>query len=180
MEIEYDHEPRDLEAWWHDYTRRSTPHQLNYWIGVLLIGGGAAWVATRIGLTFSLPLAGRIVLTVAGALAGWGLAVASSKLWLHASVVAAAQGPAAQQQFGRHRLTLQPDGVFEQGPSASHTHSWSAIEGLRETPDHIFLVVGGGFAYAIPKRGLEPESAAAFLTSTAAFLAEEERRRTRG
>jgi hypothetical protein len=180
MEIEYDYQPRDLEAWWQYYSRHSSPHRFSYWISVLLIGGGAAWVGTRIGLTFSLSSATVAIVAVVGGLVGWSLAAASHRVWLRASAVAAGQGPAVEQQFGRHRLTLRPEGVLEQGPSASHTHAWGAIEGLSETADHMFLVVGGGFAYAIPKRALQRESAAAFRTQVASYLSEEGRRRTRG
>jgi hypothetical protein len=167
MELDYDHEPRDVEAWWQFHSRHSTPHRLNYWLSVALVAGGAAWVGTQIGLTPS----SRVALGLVGSFIGWGLAAAAARAWIHASVVAMAKGSAAQEQFGRHRLTLGPDGIREQGPSAVHTHTWSTVDGLFETSDHLFLAVGGGFAYAIPKRALGPDTAAAIRRSVATFLA---------
>jgi hypothetical protein len=166
MECEYDHEPRDVEAWWHYHTHHSSPHRLNYWLGVALIAGGGAWVGTRIGLTQGT----RIALGFVGLLAGWALAAAVARAWIHVSVVAMSKSQASQHQFGRHRLTLGADGIREQGPSAVHTHSWSTVEGLGETADHLFLAVGGGFAYAIPKRALAPGDVAAVRASVATYL----------
>jgi hypothetical protein len=168
MECEYNHEPRDVEAWWQYYSRHSMPYRLNYWLSAALIAGSGAWAGTRIGLTFQTS---PIALGLLGLLAGWGLAVAVARAWIHASVVAIAKTQAGQLQFGRHRLSLGVDGIREEGPSAVHMHEWRAVEGLRETADHFFLVVGGGFAYAIPKRGLAPDDAAAIKASVATYLA---------
>jgi hypothetical protein len=175
MVLEYEHEPRDVEAWWLHYTQRGGFHRINYWASVALIAWGCGWVGTQIGTT---PTS-RVILAACGALVGWGLAAAVQRVWIHATVASGAKGHAGQQQFGAHRLSLQSEGILEEGPSASHKHGWDAVEGLLETADHFFLPVGGGQAYVIPKRALSVETAAAFKASVAAHLAEEERRRTR-
>jgi hypothetical protein len=60
-------------------------------------------------------------------------------------------------------------------------HDWDAIEGLLEAPGHLFLAVGGGYAYVIPKRALPVNAVAefrsAFVTCQEAW---DQRRRTKG
>jgi len=175
MIVEYELEQRDVEAWWTYWSKRATPYRLNYWATVALSGLGAGWVGTQFGTT---PTT-LIILASCGVLAGCTLAAVVQGIWIRASAAAVFKGHATQHVFGAYRLSLLPDGIHEEGPSASHRHSWSAVEALVETVEHFFLPVGGGQAYVIPRRGLSPDTSTAFTASVASYLAEEERRRTR-
>jgi hypothetical protein len=174
MEIEYQHEPRDVEAWWLYTSRRNGGHRLANWANVVALAGGGAWATSKFG---SDPLSTNLF-GLGGLLAGWGLAAATTRLWVHAAAQASARG-AAQKQFGPHRLLVGPEGILERGPVATHSHAWSAVEGLFETGEHLFVGIAGGSAYVVPKRNLAPESAASLKATVGSYM-EAERRRTTG
>ena len=151
-------------------------YRLDYWLTALVLGGFCAWQAMK----FASGRLSKAGLALAGLVLGGALAFVLRRAWIHAAVVSATGTPAARAQFGSHRLTIGPDGVAEDGPAGTHTHAWSAIEGLWETPDQFFLAVGGGYAYVVPKSHLSESSAAEFRAAVTQELAEEGRRRTRG
>ena len=55
-------------------------------------------------------------------------------------------------QVGAYRLSLDSAGVSEIGPASQHRHAWQAVLGVKETADHLFLLIAGGSAHVIPKR----------------------------
>jgi hypothetical protein len=177
MQLEYQLVAGDFEAWWQTQSRRTRVGSLSYWFNVLLLAGGGGYVAWR-----AAPSTGSgVALSLDGALIGWALAAAAYRLWIRAAATEQTSGGAAQAQLGRHVLQLGPDGVSEEGPAGRHMHDWAAIEGLLEAPGHLFLAVGGGYAYVIPKRDLAVDAVAEFRSAFATCQqAWEQRRRTKG
>jgi hypothetical protein len=177
MQLEYQLVAGDFEAWWQTQSRRTGIGRLSYWLNVLLLAGGGAYIAWRLAPT----TVSGVALSMGGALIGWALAAAAYRLWIRAAATEQTSGSAAQAQLGRHVLQLGPDGVSEEGPAGRHMHGWDAIEGLLDAPGHLFLAVGGGYAYVIPKRELAVDTVAdfkaAFATSQQAW---DQRRRTKG
>lgn len=176
MELQYRNDAADVEAWWRHYMTRNAAHRVSYWVTVALVAGGTAWVASR----FTVEPTARVVLSIIGMLAGWGLAEAGVRVSLHATVASTTRSVAGKQQFGPHRLTVGPDGVAEETPSGSHTHGWGAIEELCETKDHLFLAVAGGFAYVLPKRDIAEALQAELRTIVESGIEQKRRRRTTG
>ena len=175
MELEFEHTLADLEAWWRFSSTRGVGYRLTYWSFAVLGAAGGLWAAVQFDASLLLKLA----LVSGGASLGWGLAVASARVWVRDVARASSSSVAAQQDFGIHRLKVTDEGVAEQGPSASHTHSWRAVEALHETPDHFFIAVGAGSAYVIPKRGLTYDAQAEFKAAVTSRV-DEASRRTRG
>jgi hypothetical protein len=172
MELVFEHTLADLEAWWRFSSTRGAGYRLTYWSFAVLGGAGGLWIAIQ----FDASLPFKIALVAAGAFLGWGLAVVSARVWVRDVARASSSSVAAQQDFGIHRLRVDGEGVAEHGPSASHTHSWRAVEALHETPDHFFIAVGAGSAYVIPKRGLAHDVQAEFKAAVTSRLSEASRR----
>jgi hypothetical protein len=175
MIVEYELERRDVEAWWTHWSKNSTTYRVNYWITVALIGCGGLWLGWQIATTPGT----RMMFALGGVVTGCVVAAVLQRSWIRVSAAAVFKGRATEHHFGSYRLSLLPEGIVEEGPSASHRHGWNAVEGLVQTAEHFFLPVGGGQAYVIPRRGLSRDTSDAFTANATSYLAEEERRRTR-
>jgi hypothetical protein len=159
LHLDYNLEPGDVEAWWLARSRHGRAAQLNYWLTVAMFAAGAAWVCTLLAAQLiQLSPVVRIIVAILGIAVGWALARFTLRLWYRAMASEYSSTGKGPSQFGAHTLELGPEGIAEAGPSGRHSHSWSAFESLVETREHLFLTVGGGFAYAVPKRGLSPEA----------------------
>jgi hypothetical protein len=99
------------------------------------------------------------VMAVAGFGIGWVLARAALRSHLRLFARELGTGPGAASQFGPQRLRVDAAGVSQTGPTAQHEHAWRAVLGLTETADHMFLLIGGGSAYVIPKRAFDSATA---------------------
>ena len=159
LHLEYTLEPGDVEAWWLARSRHGRVARVNYWLTVAMFVAGSGWVFTLLAAQFvqlSAPV--RVIAAALGVVAGWGLAEVTLRTWYRAMAGEHSSTGKGPSQFGAHTLEISPEGISEAGPSGRHSHSWRAFESLLETRDHIFLTVAGGFAYAVPKRGLPPEA----------------------
>jgi YcxB-like protein len=154
-EIEFQLEPADIEAWFLSGLDRIRGYRLTYWACGLVVSGVLAVAADkwRGSVTVSAAMA------VAGFAIGWALARGALRSHLRVFARELATGPGATSQFGPHRLCVDAAGVSQTGPAAQHKHAWRAVLGLTETADHMFLLVGGGSAYVIPKRAFESAAA---------------------
>ncbi len=161
-EVEFQLEPADIEAWYVSGLDRIRAYRLTYSACALVIAGLLAVGANE--LVGSTPVSAA--LAIAGFGIGWMLARASLRSHLRAFAREQAKGPAAANQFGSYKLSVDATGVSEVGPAAQHKHAWRAVLGLTETPDHLFLLIGGGSAYVVPKRFLHsPGEIEAFRTA---------------
>jgi hypothetical protein len=175
LELRYNLMPQDAAAWWKAHSRLVRIGRITYWTNIAGCAVLFAWSGSRLGWS-QLSTAG---LGVLGFAAGWCLGHGLTTLWFKALAEENARGPSGKAQFGAHVFHVGPDGVSEEGPSARHAHSWDAIDRLVETPNHLFVVVTGGFAYVVPKRNLEGAAVADIVAHSASWKAAwEERRRT--
>lgn len=58
--------------------------------------------------------------------------------------------------LGRQRLELNADGLVIEGIHSLSRYSWSAIQRVDETSNHVFIRVGEIIGIIIPKRGVDP------------------------
>ena len=154
-EIAFELAPADIEAWYLNSLDRTRAYRISYWACGLILAGLLA-VGTN-ELLCSAPLSA--IAAVAGFGIGWVLARASLRSQFRAFARERAAGPGAASQFGHYRLSVDSVGVTEIGPAAQHKHEWKAVEGLAETDDYLFLLIGGGSAYVIPKRSFDSDVA---------------------
>jgi hypothetical protein len=150
--VQYGLEPRDVEAWWLQSISRDPTRRLDGWLPALLCAGAVGWVAFHIASDIRLFVAAAF----ASLLAGKYLATVYPRFYIRLVRHRLASLP-AERQFGPHQLTIDGSGVSERGPASSHAHSWDAVEGVTETYEHLFIRVGGGGAYSVPKRCITPE-----------------------
>lgn len=118
MQVEYQFEPRDIEAWIAHARFRSRDHRVAYWVAIVGIGGGGAWMGSRLGWD---PQS-TVLCGVVGLLFGSAFAVLGMKA--SAQVTANASSGASQTQFGLHHLDVTSEGIAEVGPAGTHSHSW--------------------------------------------------------
>jgi len=140
------------------------------WFGAAALAFGAFAAADH----YALRLDTVLLLGCLGLPAGyWGskkLTDASITAWIGDQL----RSPTSSTQFGRYRITLDLEGIFEEAPNGRHSHRWAAVEDLCETESHLFLVVAGSSAYVLPKRAFASAQAAEeFLAGAKAFRADE-------
>lgn len=68
-----------------------------------------------------------------------------------------------QKIAGWYSYRLADDGIHGSGPNGVGVFYWSAIGDIRETADHVFVMVGGAQAIVIPKAGGD-QTVAAFVS----------------
>ena len=164
-EIEFQLEPADVEAWYLSHLD-SRAYRVIYWAGGLVTSGIAAVRADQ--MVASVPVSA--VTAVVGFGVGWALARIAHRSYLRGNARELANEPGASKQFGSYRLVVDDAGVSETGPVSQHRHSWEAVLGVKETEQHLFLLVAGGSAYVIPKRAFK---SAADIDSFRALVSQE-------
>ena len=127
MQVEYENKSEDVEAWWRFYAERDTTHRLNFWALILVVASFCAWVATRLAS----DLWSQIGLGALGFLLGSLLAACPVARFDSTRQLPAP--PLLRRDWrtsGLTGLTVEAEGVVEEGPAEAHKHSWSAIDGL--------------------------------------------------
>lgn len=171
LRVEYRLEARDVGAWWAHARFRSPTYRSSYWLNVGLVACVGGWIGAKV----SWSPESRLALGLGGLLGGAALGVAAMAQWARSASQASAAGSGGGQ-FGLHSLDVGEEGIAEKGPAGSHSHHWGAVEGLWETPGHLFVGIIGGYGYVVPKRDLSPEVAHALKAELQAHIAN--RRRT--
>jgi len=64
--------------------------------------------------------------------------------------------------LGPWQLWTTEDGLQARGSESSTQIAWSAVQGLSETAEHLFVSLGPAQSLIVPKRGLEREALDAF------------------
>lgn len=106
-------------------------------------GGTPAEIARTAGLIFVL-----VLLFVGGAFAMYPRRVRK--------LLRRMLGSEPRETFlGPQRLEVGPDGVALEGGGVKAHYAWSAIDGLDETAEHLFLMTGKVHGIIIPKRALD-------------------------
>ena len=147
LEIEFQLQPSDIEAWYiSDLDSRA--NRIIYCACGLVTSGIAAVRADQ--LVASVPISAATA--VIGFGVGWALARLAYRSYLRGNARELANEPGASKQFGSYRLVVDDAGVSETGPVSQHRHTWDAMCGVKETDEHMFLLVAGGSGYIIPKR----------------------------
>jgi YcxB-like protein len=158
MQVEFELEPRDVEAWHLYHIERSRSHRLNYLVTGLIVAGVLA-VRTN-------QLTESVVLSSVGAVVGFGLGWLLGRALMRSYVRFSARqyaGAAAATQFGKHQLTIDAAGIAEIGPASQHRNDWRAVEDIVQTSAHLFVIIAGGYAYIVPKRAFStPDEVEAF------------------
>lgn len=72
--------------------------------------------------------------------------------------------------LGPHRMWTSPEGMHFQGTQSESRIAWSAVTGLAETPDHLFVLIGPAQSVILPKRGQNPADVAGFRAAVQAHL----------
>lgn len=57
--------------------------------------------------------------------------------------------------FGNHRLTIRPEGIFENNKMGSYKSNWDTVERVIETKEKIYIYTNSIGKYIIPKRYFE-------------------------
>jgi hypothetical protein len=161
LEIEFQLEPADVEAWYLYQLDSVKAYRYQYWATAVIVSGVCAVSADR--------WAGSTVISATAAVAGFGVgwygAYASLRSYFRAIAREHAKGGPSATEFGMHWLSLDASGISETGPAAQHKHDWKAVEGLSETSGHLFVLVAGGAAYIVPKRAFATEAEMAAFRS---------------
>lgn len=171
MQVEFQLDSSDLAAWWAHARFRGGAYRSSYWINVGLVACVGGWLGVKV----SWSPESRLALGFGGLLAGAALGVAAMAQWARSASQANAAG-AGGGQFGLHRLDVGEEGIAEKGPAGSHSHHWGAVEGLWDTPGHLFVGIVGGYGYVVPKRDLPPDVVDALKAELHSHMAK--RRRT--
>lgn len=68
-------------------------------------------------------------------------------------------------------LGISAEGVSVRMPAVTSLYGWEVIEGVEETPTHLFIVLGPWLGIVVPKRGLDAATVAAVAAAIAARIA---------
>ncbi|MBR0652140.1 YcxB family protein [Roseomonas terrae] len=74
-------------------------------------------------------------------------------------------GRASTVMTGPMTMAILPDGIEVTATGARSLYFWSAIDGVEQTPEHVFILIGPQYANIVPKRCLDAASVAALLTA---------------
>ena len=67
-------------------------------------------------------------------------------------------------QLGRHRLTLDEDGLAESTAVGESRTRWAGVHRVEQSPDYIYIYTSSAAAHVVPKRAFSsPEQAEAFF-----------------
>ena len=147
-EIEFQLEPADLVAWYLSSWDDDRAHRIACWASGLVVAGVGAVKADE--LTASVLVSA--VTAIAGFGLGWVVARAALRSYVRGHVRKLATSAQESTQIGSYRLSVDSAGVSEIGPASQHRHAWQAVLGVKETADHLFVLIAGGSAHVIPKR----------------------------
>ena len=115
-----------------------------------------------------MPLFMGLVLLVEGVM--WAAARPLQRAQVRVAV-RAQLGPAPSGTFlGPHRMEAASDALHSNGPMVRSIIAWPAVRTLEETPDHLFIVLGGAQSLIVPKRDLAPEALLAFKAAIEAGM----------
>jgi hypothetical protein len=163
--LEYVNRMEDLAALTDHHMRTSRASRRALRNGALWIGLGALVVTLFISLTAGKSLAHAVVIGVfagAGAAVGWRLTVVRSTL---AQTRRLYNDGRNKGILGRHRLSLTDSALREESEAGSSETRFDAIEGIAETPSHVFVYVDALHAHVIPRSEVPAGVLDAFLTA---------------
>lgn len=115
------------------------------WLTALVAVACLAFVV----IVFDRLVAGLIAAAI-GALLAWLLARWSWRRQARSSVVRMA-GEDGLGTPGLHRLSLDDEGIREEGPSRVTTATWDRLVRLEQTSEHLFIFTGPVEAFVIPR-----------------------------
>lgn len=71
---------------------------------------------------------------------------------------------------GPHRLKAAADALHDEGALVRSAVSWQVVRAIEETPDHLFVLLGGAQAFLVPKHGLDEGAVRAFKAAVEAGI----------
>jgi hypothetical protein len=71
---------------------------------------------------------------------------------------------------GPHVLELRPDGLYSSCARGESTLAWMTLDGVTETPTHMFVMLGEAYGFAVPRRGVTSGDLDTFAASLRARL----------
>jgi hypothetical protein len=153
VEITYEMTPREIEMWWNAHSRVTPLGRLNRWFALI----GATVAGFWIGAQAAPPRPVGWLIIAAGTVLGFGMGHLLLRAFFRAASLTQARGVGAASQFGLHTLRVDSEGLSETGPAGTVARGWAAFDRLVETKEHVFLVLGGGFAYVVRKADVSPD-----------------------
>jgi hypothetical protein len=69
--------------------------------------------------------------------------------------------------FGPTRLSTTAEGIVVETPETRSLYAWPAVQGIEETPDHLFVMLGADIGVVVPRQGQDANTLAALHAEVA-------------